>query len=308
VVTRAALVAAALGAAACGQRETGGDSRDLKLEVPAPSGERFLAIEELPLAKQAWLVDIGPAAPVPDLVAHPPVFVGPLVVIAGSRVGYVALDRKTGAMAWRRPASSSLGNPVVDDDGSLLLVHDCEGDVAAAAGEVALACFDRVDPRDVAVRRAGVIHAADADLDGCATTGAWQVGRARDRLRLGRGTCAWDVVDGRATRGGGPEAPGEPDDDVVFDGWRRTTRDRQSYVSAHGPHLPGLTVLAAAGGDAVIRLDSSLRNDYLALDHRAWWPLPPPPEARSTPVAVGRSDHTVVVFFDGTRVAALTAP
>jgi hypothetical protein len=85
-----------------------------------------------------------------------------------------------------------------------------------------------------------------------------------------------------------------------------------------GPSLPGLTVLGGAHhlsrGAAVVRADSSLVRDYLAVydgDRVAWtWPLPAPPDpaGRGGPVGVSFDDQSVFVFFDGGRVARFTAP
>ncbi len=313
-ISRVALGLALVALVGCRDRDRAApDSVALRLPVPPARTPQYLALEQLPAATVRWQVELGPPAAVPDLVAHPPLVVGGLVIIAASRVGYVALDRATGAVAWRRPASPTLANPLVHD-GELVLVHDCEGEVAAAVGTVVLACFDRVDPRDVAVRQAGVIRTAESATGDCAQPGAWTIARAASALTLARGDCRWtlSLPGGDAVRTAS-RAVADDDDDIVLASsqgvWRRETHGQRSYVYDVGVRLPGLSVLAVAAGAVVVRLDGSLLRDYVAAaDGAWWWPLPAPDGARSTPVGVTRADDDVVVFFDGVRVAALTAP
>lgn len=275
-----------------------------------------------------WLVDVGERRTAPELAAHAPVALGDRVVIAGSRVGYVALDRATGAVAWRRFAGPSLSAPLVIDPHDVVTVRDCEVPIAAPPGQAVIACFERIDPLDIAGRSAGSITAPIDHADPCAGGGVWRLERAGGGFHLQRGRCAlaFAIPDGVAEpvdvlppRGIALPA-GDPDCDRLLDGtgWCQLVDEGVSRVVLGGfaPPLPGLSLLAFAGdlarGAAVVRRDATLRHDEVVawLDGRiVWtWPLPEPVEDRATPVGVAITADTVYVHFDTSRVAALVAP
>lgn len=274
-----------------------------------------------------WLVDLAPLAPRPELVAHAPVVVGDRILVAGSRTDYRALDIDTGAEAWHRPGGATLSQPTVFRSTDVLLVHACDVAVGAPAGRAVLACYDRVDPFDISVRSGGRIHVDEERFAECAAdTGAWKILSSNPRsLGLLRGRCLFDanLDTGAATRLHDPPADTEPAADVVaeIDGatWRQIITGGESFVERHGaPPLAGITLLAAAHGNdrgaAVIRRDSSLVNDYLAVYDagavRWTWrlPAPPDPAGRAGPIGVTATPQDILVFFDGSRVARFTAP
>ncbi|MBZ0235569.1 MAG: hypothetical protein K8M05_24780, partial [Deltaproteobacteria bacterium] len=250
------------------------------------------------------------------------------VLVAGSRVDYRGLDLATGAEAWRRPGGASLSPPAVLSGKDVILVHDCDVAVAAPRGRAVLACYDWIDPIDIAARKAGALHVAEDDLGTCTSQGGvWRLVSTNPRsLGIVRGSCLFDadLRTGAATRLADPRPPAEPAEDVVavIDGtrWLQVIANGKSFVTngVGAPRLPGLTVLAAAqrdaGGAAVVRADSTLANDYLAAyegaDLRWTWPLPAPPDpaGRGGPVGVSITDDDILVFFDAGRVARFTAP
>ena len=277
-------------------------------------------------ATPRWLVDVGDRVPLLDQVAHPPIVVGDRVLIAGSQIGYVAVDRERGAVAWRRPGGQTLAAPLVVSPHDVVLLGACPQPIAVAADRVVVACFDRLDPIDRADRVAGVIHAPLADADACARgTAPWQLRRDGDRFVASRPGCglAFTLPDGAAVRVAAPAPIAPMADDVcqrLADGtpWCQLVVDGASLVELDGARLPGLSVLAAARDDRrtaiVVRADATLRHDvlYALVDGAVrWsWPLPAPLDdgGRAAPIGVSISSAGVFVLFDTSRVAAFAPP
>ena len=153
----------------------------------------------------------------------------------------------------------------------------------------------------------------------------WRVTGTSAALVIARAGCALAVTlpDGVAiatTAPPGPAAPGEPGADcaVTADGtpWCQRVDGGASTVEVAGVRVPGLAVLAAATDGAraaiVVRRDATLRDDVVVagVDGAvAWtWALPPPAEARATPVGIALDASGVYVVFDSSRVAALAPP
>jgi len=270
------------------------------------------------LAVPRWQVDVGAIATVPELVAHPPVVVGDRVLVAGSQVGYVALDRAGGAAAWRRSGGATLAPPLVLSPHDVVLVRECDQPIAPPTGTELVACFERIDPLDVAGRAAGSVQTATpCPID----RGAWQIARDGGAVRFWRGACGYIFTppNGEARRVEVPVA-GPPDDgcDRLDDGtpWCQRVGAGASVVEVAGATLPGLSVLAAARDGrraaVVVRADATLRHDVLyALDDGVvvWtWPLPEPTQARATPIGVSVSVADVLLLFDTSQVARFDAP
>lgn len=291
------------------------------------------------LAEPVWLLDLEPRLERPEYAAHPPLTVGERVIVAGSRLGYLGLDRATGEIAWRRPAGPRLSAPLALATDDVLVIRDCDEPVGAPRGQAVLACFERIDPQNVAARAAGRLFAPEPDVGDCtaAPGGAWFVeGHDPQALTVGRRLCRFhaELAGGAAERLPDDPGPGIPGDqiDIVLrerapDGlpWHHDVSTGAHRVvrgigTRRGIDLPGLTVLAAApldgradAGAVVVRVDTTLRRDYVAaFDHTGirWvWPLPPPPDGdgRGGPVGISSTDRDVLVLFDGSRLARLSS-
>jgi hypothetical protein len=283
--------------------------------VVAPTPEPTIRIAR-------WVVEIAGRAPVPDRVVHAPVVVGERVIVAGARVGYVALDTATGGLAWRRAAGPELAAPLVLSPHDVILVHACDQAIGVADGRAVVACFERIDPIDIAARQAGAIHAAvDAVAPCLASMSPWRVRGDAAALVIERDGCALAVTlsDGTATAvtATAPPTPTAPAAEcgITASGvaWCQRVGGGASSVELAGARVPGLSALAAlTRGDttaAVIRADATLLHDHVALISRgavAWtWELPPPAAPRATPVAISFDRGGVYVMFDSTRVAAV---
>jgi hypothetical protein len=291
----------------------------------------------LALAEPIWVMDLGPRLDRPELAAHPPLTVGERIVIAGSRLGYLGLDRARGEIAWRRQAGPRLSAPLALAADDIILIRECDEAVGAPPGHAVLACFDRIDPQAIAGRAAGRLFLPDGDAGDCtaAGSGAWSLTGADPRaLTIGRRLCRFsaDLTSGRADRLPDDPGPGIPGDvhDVVLREPDGTPWHHDISTGAHrvvrtlrpgGTSLPGLLALAAARvpgrGDAgadVIRADTTLTRDYVAAYDASgirWvWPLPAPPLAdggRGGPVGLSATERDVLVLFDGSRVARLSS-
>jgi hypothetical protein len=296
---------------------------------PAPQARDASAVRNQATAvAPAWLVDIAPVAPRPELVAHAPVVVGNVVIVAGSKIDYRGLALANGAEAWHRPGGASLAPPIVLSYSNVLLIHDCETAVGAPPGRAVLACFDRIDPIAIAARSAGRIDIDEQELDACRPTeGAWRVfARGPSYLGLARGSCSFDVdpESATATLRSAHQIERPTSEDVVgYFGafrWRQRIENGKSFVVSDkgGPLFPGIGVLAVADfgkrGAVVVRPDSSLAHDYLAAydgNTILWtWPLPAPPDpaGRGGPVGLTADAASIFVFFDASRVARFTTP
>lgn len=268
-----------------------------------------------------WVIDVGDQASVPDRVAYPPIVLGDRVLVTGARMGYVALDRTTGAIAWRRGAGPELAAPLVLAPHDVVLVHACDAAIGVADGRAVVACFERIDPLDIAARSAGAIHATAADAAPClASMAPWRVRGDASRLVIARDDCALTVElpSGRAVA-----APPEPLPPRPEPGAECTRADdgtpwcqEVGTVAALGVRAPGLSVLAGATAGTraaiVVREDTSLERDAIvaavagAITWR--WMLPEPPAPRASPIAITIDATGVYAVFDSSRVAALGPP
>ncbi len=288
------------------------DAAPAAVDASTPPIPGWPELAGLALAEPVWLRDLQPRLERPEYAAHPPLTVGERIVVAGSRLGYLGLDRATGEIAWRRPAGPRLSAPLALAADDVILVRDCDEAVGAPPGQVVLACYERIDPQSIAARAAGRLFVPADELGDCtaAAGGAWLVeGQDAQALTIGRRLCRFraELAGGAAQRLADAAIP-------TSSGWRQDVSTGVSRLTADAaPVLPGLQVLAEAPGAVVVRLDTTLRRDYVAaFDHTGvrWvWPLPPPldPEGRGGPIAISSTDRDVLVLFDGSRLARLSS-
>lgn len=268
-----------------------------------------------------WVVDVAGRASVPDRVVHPPIVVGDRLLVAGARIGYVALDLATGAIAWRRASGPELAAPLVLAPHDVVLVHACDDAVGVADGRAVVACFERIDPLDIAARSAGAIHATLADAAPCLTSMApWRVRGDASQLVIARDDCALTVElpSGRAVAAPPEPTPPRPEPGAECGRTDDGTPWCQQVgaVEALGVRAPGLSVLAGAASEGrvalVVREDASLEHDAIvaAVDGAiTWrWMLPAPAAPRATPIAITVDPSGVYAVFDSSRVAALAPP
>jgi hypothetical protein len=198
-----AVLAAALGLAGCGKKhapggavtapaaddagppEAAGDAGAATAEAATPP---WPALAGMPLGAPWRIIELpaapapaGPAvrdagAPVAAAAVPPgeasagPVMIGDVAVVATSRAGFVGIDTRNAAVAWSRPAGPRVAPPVALGD-HVVLIGDCPVAPRVAKGEVALGCYDVVDPVRAADAQAGVVHGPARALAGFVAAG-----------------------------------------------------------------------------------------------------------------------------------------
>jgi outer membrane protein assembly factor BamB len=127
-------------------------------------------LADLPEASPWKIVELPIADPAAsDTTAGGPLIVDQIAIVATSRAGFVAVDLTTGAVLWSRRAGARVAPPLGRGDRAVL-IGDCPPGPPPVLGpdDLALGCFDVVDPVHIADERAGVVHGARkalADFD-----------------------------------------------------------------------------------------------------------------------------------------------
>jgi hypothetical protein len=253
----------AVGAAACGKKHApeqeqpaaedaraAGTPRDAGVPVDgsapvdaaaaAAADPGWPELADLPPAEPWRIVDLPVSAPdAAPTSAGGPLVIDQIAVVATARAGFVAIDLTTANVLWSRRAGARVAPPVERGDRAVL-VGDCPPGPppAVAKGEVALGCFDIVDPVHVADERAGIVHGP------AKTLAAFDRASGAERTTTtGDGALLWrrgdrairvDLTSGVAT----PASPADVSDHVDL-----------TYDGAHWTYtLEGDTLTGAADG------------------------------------------------------------
>jgi hypothetical protein len=174
---KAAVVAIGLSAFACGKKRAsepapGPDDARAVAAIATDAGAPGMAVDAAPPAPR-WqeLADLPDTAPwkivelpladpgAAEATAGGPLIVDQIALVATSRAGFVAVDLTTGAVVWSRRAGPRVAPPLARGDRAIL-IGDCPPTPppALAPDEIAVGCFDVVDPVHVADEKAGVVH------------------------------------------------------------------------------------------------------------------------------------------------------
>jgi hypothetical protein len=114
------------------------------------------------------------------------------------------------------------------------------------------------------------------------------------------------VVRSSTARSGGPPSAFAYFDVLDIDAL--TAAGGQAATPAPGLQLLGTTALPGGTAALAIRLDTSLRRDYVVAytsSARLAWTYPLPVQLRTDPVGVGIADDAVLVFHDGDTLTVL---
>ena len=81
-------------------------------------------LADLPVTDPVRVITLPAKTSVPRFTVGGPVLVGDLAVVSSSQFGFVAVDFRTGQIAWTKPAGPHVAPPVVIDS-NVVLVADC---------------------------------------------------------------------------------------------------------------------------------------------------------------------------------------
>jgi hypothetical protein len=191
-------------------------------------------LADRPIAEPWRVVDLPIADPTrPAQIATAPVLVGDLAIVGTSRAGFVAVDLKTATVRWARPAGPRVAPPAVLGD-HVVLAGDCATPPTPARDQVAVGCFDIVDPQRITDTQAGVVTGPARALAGFATatgdertaidaTGALLWRRGPITLRI-------DLATGAATRLAAPPIEVVPHVELDYHGDHWTYADEDGVL------------------------------------------------------------------------------
>ena len=217
----------------------------------APPAPKWPELADLPEASPWKIVELPIADPsATDTTEGGPLIVDQLAIVATSRAGFVAVDLTTGAVSWSRRAGARVAPPVARGDRALL-IGDCPPGPPPTLGsdEIALGCFDVVDPVHIADERAGIVHGARKALAAFdRATGPMSTALADDGSilwRRGDVVIRFDATTGNATTAQTTDLVDHVD--VTYDGARWTyTLERDTLSGAVGGKTKWTTPTSAA--------------------------------------------------------------
>ncbi|HTJ45043.1 MAG TPA: hypothetical protein VL463_23205 [Kofleriaceae bacterium] len=118
-------------------------------------------LADLPSASPWRIAELPISAPTAAPVAsYGPLVIDQIAIVATSRAGFVAIDLTTANVMWSRPAGPRVAPPAADGVRAVLAGDCATQPRPVAAGEIALGCYDVVDPANVADERGGFVHGA----------------------------------------------------------------------------------------------------------------------------------------------------
>jgi hypothetical protein len=100
---------------------------------------------KLPVTGAVRIITLPVKTSVPRFTVGGPVLVGDLAVVASSQFGFMAVDFRTGQIAWTKPAGPHVAPPIVID-GNVVLVADCLSPPDVPDDDSLLGCARVVTP------------------------------------------------------------------------------------------------------------------------------------------------------------------
>ncbi|MCE9574403.1 MAG: hypothetical protein K8W52_14745 [Deltaproteobacteria bacterium] len=189
---------------------------------PAPPPTVWPELADRTIALPSRVVELPIADPDrAETSSSAPLVMGDLAIVATARAGFVAVDLPTATVRWARPAGAHVAPPAALGD-HVVLLGDCTTAPPPVRGQVALGCFDIVDPRRITDTQAGVVSGPARDLAAFATaTGEERTAvDARGALIWRRGAIALaiDLATGAAHRLPAPPIEVVPHIDLDYHG------------------------------------------------------------------------------------------
>jgi hypothetical protein len=152
-MTRVAIAVAALASiVACkgrgSARRTARDAATAGVVADAAPAYAWPELADLPRAEPVLTVQLPATRGTPLASVVGPTVVGDVVVIGTSQLGFVAVDWRSGTIAWRRGAGAHLAPPIAFPAGALV-VGECERAPIAPTDRVVVGCWHVVSPAGV---------------------------------------------------------------------------------------------------------------------------------------------------------------
>ncbi len=104
------------------------------------------ALEGYDVATPTRVVALPVQASVPRLETVGPVIVGVLAVVGSSQLGFLAIDWRSGDLAWRKPTGAHVAPPIAIAGGAIALVGECLSPPRVPADHTLLGCLRVVTP------------------------------------------------------------------------------------------------------------------------------------------------------------------
>jgi hypothetical protein len=208
-------------------------SAAVHIAAPIPAGPwpelatftHVLAVRDIALPVQAKT---------PRFDTGGPVLVGDVAVMSSSQFGFVAVDYRTGQIAWAKPAGLHVAPPVARG-GDFVLIGECINPPDVPDGERLFGCLRVVTPTGADKNYVAIHARAEGPLQDFATaTGPEATWATDDRTIVWRrdtATVAVDTVTGVATAVAADDPP------LVVRSKGRTwqiSRDKDGFISATG--------------------------------------------------------------------------
>ncbi|HEY1547119.1 MAG TPA: hypothetical protein VGG28_04840 [Kofleriaceae bacterium] len=202
------------------------------------SGSGWPELASFPLIEPERVIALPTQQNTPRFDVGGPVALGGVAVVSSSQFGFVAVDYKTGQLAWSKPAGLHVAPPVTRA-GSFLLIGDCFAPPPVPAGQTLLGCARTITPAGtdqgyIAIH--GDSKAVDAFAAEPGVQRVWSLGDREVMWRRGELAVIIDPVSGIAT----PTTPADPPLVVRYKDreWSITHGDDGRITAADGHRKP----------------------------------------------------------------------
>ncbi|MCX5745171.1 MAG: hypothetical protein NT062_22015, partial [Proteobacteria bacterium] len=108
--------------------------------LAADASPAWAALADMPHVDPVRVIHLPTQATVPRFDVAGPVIAGDLAIVASSQFGFVAVDWRTGALAWSKPAGARIAPPIVVGRTAFLL-GECTAPATIPDGRDLLGCL-----------------------------------------------------------------------------------------------------------------------------------------------------------------------
>jgi hypothetical protein len=196
-------------------------------------------LASFPLIEPERVVALPTQQSTPRFDLGGPVALGGVAVVSSSQFGFVAVDYKTGQIAWSKPAGLHVAPPITRAGGTFLLIGECFAPPPVPAGQTLLGCARTITPAGVDqgyIAIHGDAKTVDAFANEPGVQRVWSLGDREVMWRRGDLAVIVDPVSGIAT----PTASAVPPLVVTYKDrtWSITHGDDGHIVAVDGRGKP----------------------------------------------------------------------